>query len=167
VSKIKMIILDVDGTLTDGGIILGPDIELKRFDVQDGMGIALARSVGLAIGIITGRRSTVVENRAAELGITDLHQGISDKNEVLDQILLEKSLGAENIAYIGDDLPDIPVMRKVGLPIAVQNAVVEVKQCCFHVTRATGGHGAIREAIDWILDLRGDKSDVYNRFYEK
>ena len=92
VSKIKMIILDVDGTLTDGGIILGPGIELKRFDVQDGMGIALARSVGLAIGIITGRRSTVVEDRAAELGITDLYQGIGDKNEILDQILLEKSL---------------------------------------------------------------------------
>ena len=160
-----MLLLDVDGTLTDGGIIIvGRDVEAKRFDAQDGMGITLARAAGLTVGIITGRSSEVVQRRAGELGIEELHQGVSNKVETLDKLLKRQGLDSSQAAYIGDDLPDIPIMRQVGLPIAVQNAVPEVKQCCLHVTVASGGHGAVREAVDWILELRGDKSSVYGHF---
>lgn len=157
--------MDVDGTLTDGGIIfIGGDAEAKRFDVQDGMGITLARAAGLIVGIITGRSSEVVQRRACELGIEELYQGVSNKVETLYKLLKKHGLDSSRAAYIGDDLPDIPIMRRVGLPIAVQNAVPEVKQCCLHVTEASGGHGAVREAVDWILELRGDKSSVYQQF---
>ena len=155
---LRMLLLDVDGVLTDGGIILiGTADEAKRFDVQDGMGVNLARSAGLIVGIITSRRSDVVERRAKELKIDELFQGASRKTEVLDILIAKYGIEDSQIAYMGDDIQDIPVMKRVGLPIAPLNAVNAVKECSAYVTNACGGHGAVREAVEWILDLRGDK----------
>ena len=162
---IRMLLLDVDGVLTDGGIVLiGKDMEAKRFDVQDGMGIALARAAGLKVGIVTSRTSDVVQRRADELGIEEVFQGRGDKSQVLDLLLHRYNINPSQTAYIGDDIPDIPIMKRVGIPIAVQNAVLEVKKGSVHVTTACGGHGAVREAVEWLLDLRGDRDQVYDGF---
>jgi 3-deoxy-D-manno-octulosonate 8-phosphate phosphatase (KDO 8-P phosphatase) len=163
-ADLKMLLLDVDGVLTDGGIILiGKDLEAKQFNVQDGMGIGLARAVGLKVGIVTSRSSDVVQRRATELNIDEVFQGVRHKTEVLDQLVDSYSIQASQTAFIGDDIQDIPIMKKVGMPIAVQNAVDAVKECSCYVTRASGGHGAVREAIEWLLDLRGDKADAYRK----
>jgi 3-deoxy-D-manno-octulosonate 8-phosphate phosphatase (KDO 8-P phosphatase) len=163
-ANLKLLLLDVDGVLTDGGIILmGPDIEGKRFDVQDGMGIALARAAGLKVGIITSRNSQVVQRRAAELRIEEVWQGVARKPDALDALLRKYGIAASQAAYVGDDLPDIPVMKLVGIPIAVQNAVQAVKDCSVYVTRTCGGHGAVREAVEWLLDLRGDREMTYKQ----
>ena len=153
----------MDGTLTDGGIILGPHGESKRFDVQDGMGIRLAQLAQIHIAVITGRSSEVVRDRALELGIEDLYQGVVDKTQVLDHLLTKYGLSTSQIAYIGDDLGDVPIMKKVGLPIAVNNAISEVKEHSLYVTDRSGGYGAVREAIDWILDLKGQKEAIYKQ----
>ena len=159
---LKILLLDVDGVMTDGGIILvGTDGEAKRFDVQDGMGITLARSVGLKVGIITSRDSAVVRRRAAELHIDELFQGVRTKTDVLDTILNSHNILASQAAYIGDDIQDIPIMKMVGMPIAVQNARPEVKECSRFVTSAAGGHGAVRDAVEWLLDLRGEKKKAH------
>jgi len=161
-----MLLLDVDGVLTDGGIILiGRDQEAKRFNVQDGMGIGLARSVGIRVGIITSRSSDVVARRAKELNIDDVFQGAKRKTDVLDWLLDGNNIMASQTAYIGDDIQDIPIMKRVGMPIAVQNAVSVVKECSCYVTQANGGHGAVREAIEWFLDLRGDKQTAYGKIF--
>jgi 3-deoxy-D-manno-octulosonate 8-phosphate phosphatase (KDO 8-P phosphatase) len=157
-----MLLLDVDGVLTDGGIILiGKDGEAKRFDVQDGMGITLARAAGLKVGIITSRSSEVVQRRAQELGIDEVFQGARRKVEVLELLLQRYDIKPAQAAYIGDDIQDIPIMRRVGVPIAVQNAVQAVKECGVYVTRACGGHGAVRESVEWLLELRGDRNKAY------
>ncbi len=159
---LKILLLDVDGVLTDGGIILiGGDMEAKRFDVHDGTGIALARAVGLKVGIVTGRSSEVVQRRAKELGIEEVFQGVRHKGEVLDLLLQRYGIEASHVAYIGDDLQDISIMRRVGIPIAVQNAVQAVKECSVYVTVACGGHGAVREAVEWLLELRGERDKAY------
>ena len=164
---LQMLLLDVDGVLTDGGIILiGGEAEAKRFDVQDGMGLNLARAAGLKVGIVTSRSSAVVERRAKELNIDELFQGAGRKSEVLDQLLEKYGISDSQAAYIGDDVQDLPIMRRVGLPIAVQNAVQAVKDRSVYVTTASGGHGAVREAVEWLLDLRGDMEKVHQRFLE-
>jgi 3-deoxy-D-manno-octulosonate 8-phosphate phosphatase (KDO 8-P phosphatase) len=161
-SKLCLLLLDVDGVLTDGGIILiGRDEEAKRFDVQDGMGITIARAAGLKVGIVTSRSSSVVERRAKELNMDELFQGAKRKIEVLEQLVKKYSIGPSQVAYMGDDIQDIAIMRRVGIPIAVQNAVRPVKECSMYVTQACGGHGAVREAVDWLLDLRGDRDSAY------
>ncbi len=156
VQQVKFLALDVDGVLTDGGIILtaGQD-ESKRFDVQDGMGIRLAQKTGMQVGIITSRTSKIVEARCYELGISDIHQGVPDKTQPLELILKKYDIGYQNVSYIGDDIQDLPIMKKIGLPIAVQNARELVKQSSLYITDANGGHGAVREAIEWILKLNG------------
>lgn len=156
VQQVKFLALDVDGVLTDGGIILtaGQD-ESKRFDVQDGMGIRLAQKSGIPVGIITSRNSKIVETRCIELGISDIHQGVADKTQALDFILKKYDLKHQDISYIGDDIQDLPIMNKIGLPIAVQNARELVKHSSLYITDANGGHGAVREAIEWILKLNG------------
>lgn len=162
-----MLLLDVDGVPTDGGIILiGGDSEAKRFDVQDGMGLNLAHAAGLKVGIVTSRSSSVVERRAKELSIDELFQGAGRKSEVLDQLLEKYGIVASQAAYIGDDVQDLPIMNRVGIPIAVQNAVQAVKDRSVYVTTASGGHGAVREAVEWLLDLRGDMEKVHQRFLE-
>lgn len=153
--EIKMIIMDVDGVLTDGRIILGnKGEELKNFYVQDGQGIALALQKGLIIALVSGRRSKVVERRVEELKIKEVYQNISKKIEVYSRLLKKYSLTDEEVAYIGDDLGDIPPLKKAGLAIAPANGVEEVKGIVHYVTRASGGRGAVREAIDIILKAK-------------
>lgn len=160
--NLRILLLDVDGVLTDGGIILiGGDQEAKRFDVQDGMGITVARAAGLRVGIITSRKSEVVQRRAKELNIDEVIQGARRKTDVLDDLISRHGVETSQLAYIGDDIQDIPIMERVGIPIAVQNAVSAVKACSVYVTKASGGHGAVREAVEWLLDLRGDKEKAY------
>ena len=163
--NLRMILLDVDGVLTDGGIILvGEDAEAKRFDAQDGMGIKLARTVGIKVGIISSRSSRVVERRAQELGIDEVYQAAARKTDVLDILLKKSNIEASQAAFMGDDVQDIPIMKQVGIPIAVNNARQTVKDCSVYVTSAHGGYGAIREAVEWLLELRGDREKAHKVF---
>jgi 3-deoxy-D-manno-octulosonate 8-phosphate phosphatase (KDO 8-P phosphatase) len=160
-ANLRILLLDVDGVLTDGGIILiGGDLEAKRFDVQDGMGIGMLRAAGVMIGIVTSRTSQVVQRRAEELNIEELFQGVRHKPDVLDSILEKYGIEPSQAGFVGDDLQDIPLMRQIGLPIAVRNARPEVKENCVYVTQNPGGHGAVREIAEWLLELRGDKERV-------
>ena len=154
---LRVLLLDVDGVMTDGGIILiEGNQEAKRFHVQDGIGISLAQAAGLLVGIITSRESAVVERRARELKIDRLIQGASRKVEALDGLLSELGFRPGQCAYVGDDIQDISVLQSVGIPIAVQNAVPEVKESSLFITTKCGGDGAVREAVEWLLSLRGD-----------
>jgi len=159
---LRIVLLDVDGVMTDGGIILtGQNQEAKRFDVQDGMGVNMLRAAGLMVGIVTSRTSDVVQRRAKELSIDELFQGVKDKPSVLATLGDKHGIEPTQAAFVGDDLQDIPLLRRVGIAIAVANAVSDVKTCCDYVTRAEGGHGAVREIAEWLLDLRGDMGQVY------
>ncbi|MES2464364.1 MAG: HAD hydrolase family protein [Armatimonadota bacterium] len=156
-ASMRLLALDVDGTLTDGTI--GYDDtgrETKHFSIHDGLGIVLARLVGLETAWITGRTSPLVERRARELGVTLLFQGVRDKTAVLADIAVRKGLVMENIAYMGDDLNDLPALRIVGAALAPANAAPEVLAAAHYVTPRMGGHGAVRDAITTILRARGD-----------
>ena len=162
-SSLQILLLDVDGVLTDGGItLIGSDQEAKRFDVQDGMGITLAKAAGIKVAIITSRDSEVVNRRAKELVLDEVIQGIKRKTDVLPHLLEKYGINAEQAAYIGDDIQDVGIMMQVGIPIAVQNARPSVKQCSVYVTEALGGHGAVREAVEWLLEMRGDRERAYD-----
>ena len=164
-TNLQLLLLDVDGVMTDGGIILvGETEEAKCFCIQDGMGVTLARAAGLKVGIITGRKSAVVQRRAQELKMDEVCQGFFRKEEALDLLLDKHELDPSQVAYVGDDILDMPIMKRVGLPISVANARPEVKAHSVYVTQARGGHGAVREVIDWLLELRGQKEEVYGFF---
>jgi 3-deoxy-D-manno-octulosonate 8-phosphate phosphatase (KDO 8-P phosphatase) len=153
---VRVLAMDVDGVLTDGRILLDEQgREWKSFHVHDGQGIALARRAGLRIAWISGRASAAVERRAAELQVAWVYQHIANKVQVLQELLAQTGLPATAVAYIGDDLGDIPVLRRVGLPIAVANALPEVRACAAWVTQRAGGQGAVREVIDRVLRLQG------------
>ncbi len=153
--KIKALFLDVDGVLTDGTIIYGSDgMEMKIFDSQDGFGITSAIKDGLRVGIITGRKSDLVKRRAAELGIVDLYQGSIDKVTPFEEIKKVYSLDPSEIAYVGDDILDLPLLQKVGFSAAPANAIREVRTRVDYVSKARGGQGAVREIIDLILKAR-------------
>ncbi len=153
---IGLLLMDCDGVLTEGFIHLLPDgTELKSFNSQDGHGLKLARRAGIRTGVITGRRSPALEQRARETGIEFLCQATSDKAQALTELLTTHGIHQQAVAFIGDDLPDVPVMQQVGLAIAVANAVPEVKQAAHYVTTRTGGRGAVREAIELILKAQG------------
>lgn len=158
--KIKWLLLDVDGVMTDGGIILSGGLEIKRFHVQDGLGINLAQRAGLRVGILTGRESEAVARRARELEIEEVSQGCSSKLEAYLHVLERYGLKDEEVAYMGDDLPDLPLLRRVGLAFAVANAVPEVKRQADHVTQKAGGEGAVREAVELLLRLMGQWEKV-------
>ena len=159
--KIKMLLLDVDGVMTDGGILLGTDsIEIKKFHVHDGMGIALAKAAGLLIGILTGRESEAVRRRVKELEIDEIQQGTVDKEKGYERILKKYRLKDEEIAYVGDDLLDIPILRRAGLSICVANGVGEAKKVSHYVTKKKGGEGAVREAVEKILAGKGKKKEA-------
>lgn len=159
--RIKMLLLDVDGVMTDGGVILGPgDFELKRFNAQDGVGIALAKLAGLRIGILSGRNTDAVKRRAQELKIDVVQQGMVYKEEGYEKILKKYGLKDEEVAYVGDDLLDVPVLRRVGLAVAVANGVKEVKQISHYVTQRRGGDGAVREVVDLLLEGMGKKERI-------
>ena len=165
---IKLIISDVDGVLTDGTIYVGIDgIELKKFNVLDGAGVAIARAANLKIALISGRYSLATERRAKELDIRDVYNGSLNKIPAYNELKTKYSLGDANIAYIGDDLIDLPVMEKVALPIAVANAMYEVKKASKYVTTIPGGKGAFREAVSWILKGQDREELVYNIMKEE
>jgi len=154
--QIKLLLLDCDGVLTDGGLHYTFDGKrvlegVKVFHIHDGQGLKLAREAGLKLGIISGRVSPALTARARDLQIDYLHQGIDDKLTVYEQIKIAEGRPDDQIAYIGDDLPDLPVMRRVGLAIAVADAVDEIRECAHFVTNKPGGRGAAREAIELIL----------------
>lgn len=160
-ARIKLILMDVDGVLTDGGIILiGDNLEAKQFNVRDGMGITMARLAGLKVGIITGRSSTVVTRRAYELGVDELYQGHLNKEGDYQQIIEKYQLQDDEVAFIGDDLLDLPVLRRVGLAVAVADAVAEIKQAAHYITTLDGGRGAVRETIDIVLQATGKKEAI-------
>jgi len=151
--KIKMIVMDVDGTLTDGTLLVFPDgEELKSYNVKDGTGILLAHLAGLKTGIITGKISRSLHKRAEKLDIMEVHQGIFDKKRVLFEILEKNSLNPEQIAYIGDDLGDLEVIKAVGFAGAVADAHPEIKKNCHFICSKSGGRGAVREFIEFILE---------------
>ncbi len=154
---IKLAIFDVDGVLTDGRLYFLPDgSEFKTFNTLDGHGIKMLIASGVQTAIISGRKTPVVERRAQNLGIQHLFQGREDKLVVLDGLLAELGLSYEQVAYLGDDLPDLPVIRRVGLGMAVANADGFVRQHAHGVTQARGGEGAAREFCELILRAQGN-----------
>ena len=153
---IKLVLLDVDGTLTDGGIYRGNNgEELKRFNVKDGYAIVNAQKLGIEFGIITGRKSELVEIRSNELKIKYLYQGISEKTVILEGIIQKTGLKKEEIAYMGDDLNDILIMKQSGLTGAPKDAADEVIQIADFVSEKNGGSGAVREFVEYILKKDG------------
>ncbi len=159
-AKIRMIALDVDGVLTNNAIYLGlvndHRVEFKQFDIQDGLAMGLARRMGLLLAWVSGRYSDATTLRATELNVDELIQDPgARKVPAMTEMLLRRGLGWEEVAFVGDDLADIPVLRRVGMPIAVANAVAEVKDLCSYTTRAAGGQGAVREAIEAVLRAQG------------
>jgi len=155
--RIKILFVDVDGVLTDGHITLNEKgEEIKSFHVKDGLGLKMLMSAGIEVVILTGRASGAVARRAQELGIMDLYQGSKDKGAACRQILREKGLGKREAGCIGDDLPDLVMFGETGLRIAVADAVEEVRRKADFVTLSGGGHGAVREACEWILKRQGD-----------
>lgn len=153
---IKLVLLDVDGTLTDGGIYRGNNgEELKRFNVKDGYAIVNAQRLGIEFGIITGRKSELVEIRSNELKIKYLYQGISEKTVILKEIMQKTGLKKEEIAYMGDDLNDILIMKQSGLTGVPKDAADEVIQIADFVSEKNGGSGAVREFVEYILKKDG------------
>ena len=150
--KIKMLLLDVDGVMTNGQVLLLPNgDEIKAFSIADGFGIVSAMKLGIRIGIVSGRSSTSLQQRCEELHISDLYMNVADKAEVLREIANRYQLSYENIAYMGDDIPDLPVLETVGLSAAPQSAHHEVKQRVHLVVQKKGGEGAVREFIEFLL----------------
>jgi 3-deoxy-D-manno-octulosonate 8-phosphate phosphatase (KDO 8-P phosphatase) len=167
ISKIKMILMDVDGVLTNGEIIYSSSgDELKIFHVQDGMGITLARMAGLKTGIVTGRMSALVERRAHELNIDVVSQGNFNKLPEYERIKRDFELKDEEICYIGDDVLDLPILKRVGFSVAVANARDEVKAICDYVTVAEGGKGAVREVVDRILKWQNKLHSIIEELAE-
>jgi 3-deoxy-D-manno-octulosonate 8-phosphate phosphatase (KDO 8-P phosphatase) len=166
-SMVRLLIVDVDGVMTDGGIILDSGSgEYKAFHVRDGHGIKMLQREGVRVAIITGRSSEVVNRRAAELGIDIVVQGSKDK--IKDYLKITSDLGMSDgeVAYVGDDIVDIPVMRRVGLPVAVADAEDYVKQEAVLVTERGGGRGAVREVTDMIIRAKGLWDEATKRYYK-
>ena len=152
---VKLLVLDVDGVLTDGRLWFGADGEvLKAFHVRDGQGIKQVREAGIEVAVISGRRSAAVESRMRELGVSRVAQGVQDKQFALESLLAELRVSAAESACLVDDLPDLPLLRGVGLPAAVADAHPAVLVAACHVTTLPGGHGAVREFCDWLLAAR-------------
>ena len=166
-AKIKLLLLDVDGVMTDGRIIYDNDGgETKAFDVKDGHGLKLVQRAGIQVGIITGRQSAIVTRRATELGIDLVYQGVKDKRLPFNEILEKLSLTPEEVAYVGDDIVDLPVMRQVGFAATVADAMDDVKLYADMVTKRSGGRGAFREICDFLLKESGRWPSVTLRYFE-
>jgi 3-deoxy-D-manno-octulosonate 8-phosphate phosphatase (KDO 8-P phosphatase) len=168
--RVRLLGLDVDGVLTDNGVYIGPvagdRVEFKRFDIQDGLGLILLRTAGLPVVWVSGRSSEATALRAAELRIEELLQVPGPRKlAALDELLRRRKIGWDEVAFVGDDLADLPVLRRVGLPIAVANAVPDVKAVAAYVTQAAGGHGAVREVIELLLRARGEWPGILERYF--
>jgi 3-deoxy-D-manno-octulosonate 8-phosphate phosphatase (KDO 8-P phosphatase) len=159
-AQVKVLLMDVDGTMTDGGVTLlsqvdGSALEIKTFDAHDGQGLTLAQTAGLRTGCITGRESAALLRRAKEMRMEFIYMKQPLKMPAYEEILAKAGVPDSAVAYVGDDLPDIPLMRRVGLAVAVGDAVPEVKAAAHYVTKALAGHGAIREAVEVVLKSKG------------
>jgi len=162
---LRLLLSDVDGVMTDGTVLLLPDGgEAKAFHIRDGLGIVLAHAAGLRTGLLSGRSSESVARRAAELQMAVVRQGVADKAAALREILAQERLEPHQIAYVGDDLNDLPVMSEVGLTAAPADAPFEVRAAAFMVLSAPGGRGCLREFVEAILRARGDWDQVVARF---
>ncbi len=159
--KIRLLLLDVDGILTDARIIVDASgQEIKHFCVVDGMGIKLLQKAGIEVGLLSSRRSPPVSHRAKELGIDLIVQGELDKKALYEEILREKGLTDEEVAYMGDDWVDLPVLKRVGLALSVPGAWPPVKDYVHYVTQRPGGHGAVREVCDLLLKAQGKWEEI-------
>ena len=159
--RIKLFLMDVDGTLTDGGVCLismpdgGGVAEMKVFNAADGAGLKLAHIMGIRTGFITGRKSPAVKQRAEELSVELVYLGQATKTKAYEECVAKAGVSEEEVAYMGDDLPDMPLSKRVGLAVAVANAAPELKEISHYVTTAGGGHGSAREVIELILKAQG------------
>ncbi len=164
--KIKLFLLDVDGVLTDGSIVYDHNgCEIKVFNVKDGLGIRLLMKAGVQVGVVTGRSSDALRHRCENLGIPFVYDGVGDKAALLDDLIEKTGIDPEEIAFMGDDLPDLPIMRKVGLSIAVADAHEMVIEKADMVTRAKGGAGAVREACEEMIKARGIFEDLVRTLF--
>ena len=164
-SRVTMLVTDVDGVLTDGGIIMDHQgNESKKFNVRDGHGMKMLLRYGIGIAFLTGRESPVVDCRARDLGITEVYQGIKNKGPFMVDYLARTGLSPENIAYIGDDVVDIPVFALAGFSAAVADACSEAREAADYVTVEIGGRGAVREVCELILKAKHKWSDVRRRY---
>ena len=154
-ARIRLLVLDVDGVLTDGGLLYGAGgEELKRFHVHDGLAVVAARRLGLEVAVISGRESAALAQRLKELGVTEVQQRVDDKVPALASLTARLGVRPAQVAVMGDDLPDLPLMRLAGLALAPANAVAEVRAAAHWVSRRAGGAGAVREAIEVLLRAR-------------
>jgi len=155
-TEIKLLVLDVDGVLTDGRVQLDSrGEEIKVFYSRDGYGLKALQRAGVEVAVITGRASLALTRRMSELGIEEVHQGVDDKGAVLDRLIRERGLGKEHVCCVGDDIPDIPMLARAGLGVAVNDAAMEVRDAATLVTRKPGGRGAVRELCELILKAKG------------
>lgn len=165
IRRIRFLILDVDGVLTDGGIIFDEDgRETKRFDVRDGHGMKMLMRCDVEIILLTGRKSKVVEHRARDLDISQVYQGVWNKLEVFEEILRNNNLTGQEVAFVGDDVVDVPVLRRVGVSFAVADAVEEVKKVVHYISENPGGKGAVREICEIIMKAKGRWPDATARY---
>lgn len=165
INNIRLFAMDVDGVMTDGSVVYTSDgNEIKAFNIKDGLGLKLLQRAGLKTAIITGRTSQMVERRSTELGIDWLIQGREDKLTALQKLADEQGFALQEIAYIGDDLPDLPAIQSVGVGMAVADANTRVLQAAQFVTKQPGGHGAVREACEWLLDQQGKLNRILSTF---
>jgi 3-deoxy-D-manno-octulosonate 8-phosphate phosphatase (KDO 8-P phosphatase) len=167
-AQIKILLMDVDGTMTDGGVTLlsqtdGSALEIKTFDAHDGQGLTLAQTAGLRTGCITGRESPALFRRAHEMKMEFIYMKQPVKMPAYEEILRKSGVPDSAVAYIGDDLPDIPLMRRAGLAVAVGDAVPEVKEVAHYTTKALAGHGAVREAVELVLKSKGIWESVIDK----
>ena len=167
-SHIKLLLMDCDGVLTDGRLMLLENgDEQKLFNVRDGQGLVLLHRAGLKSGVISGRRSSFVERRLRELGINYSRQGSVDKVKDFRELLAEARVEENEVAFVGDDLPDIPLMRRAELAVAVADAVAETRSAAHYVTQQPGGNGAVREVVELILKAQGRWQELVESFLEQ
>lgn len=165
--RIKLLLLDVDGVMTDGGIVMNHQgEEIKRFDVRDGHGIRLLIDAGVQVGLVTGRSSRVVTHRAKDLGIRIVYQKAFDKLQAYQEIKRKTGLSDGEIAYVGDDVVDLPVLRRVGLAMAVKDADENVRRRVDYVTGQKGGRGAVREIVELLLRAQGRWEPLIKKYFE-
>jgi 3-deoxy-D-manno-octulosonate 8-phosphate phosphatase (KDO 8-P phosphatase) len=167
-ARIRLVGLDVDGTLTEGGLYIGVSdgrpVELKRYDIKDGMGIVLLRMAGVPVVLASGRSSESSRLRAEELKVDYVHDAVGKKLPLFETVMRRHGIGWDAVAFVGDDLPDLPLLRRAALPVAVADAVAEAKALAAHTTAARGGQGAVREFAEDLLRARGQWDDVLRTY---
>jgi 3-deoxy-D-manno-octulosonate 8-phosphate phosphatase (KDO 8-P phosphatase) len=165
--QVRLLIVDIDGVLTDGGLQFdNRGEEYKTFNSLDGHGIRMMLENGIEVAVITGRKSEIVEHRMRDLGVRQIYQGYRDKLPAFEKLLRDSGLAPDQVAYIGDDLPDLAIMQRVGFAVAVQNAHSFVKQNCDWITDTPGGKGAVREATDFILKSQSLLETIHNSYLQ-